>query len=568
MNGHNDDDIKHVTEFKKGRKKSNIRNYYKEANLKLECKIEGCKKRFSTKTSIATLKNHIYHLHNENIYKDDKALDTNINQMTTHELKEIKICNAFAISFAKNSLPHTLIEDTYFRKSIDLLTSDFNITKSKLRDSIISEGERINNDTLNMLSSNGHPVTIALDSWTNIRSNKVTNILLICSGIAYYYTSIENDESRNTSEWMISKLTEKINLLVSMKIKIIAITTDNENLMKSVRRKLADIYPILIVIPCSAHIIQLCLKKICDTEKIKTIIDKTKNIIDSIESNKVNELKLLKLQEEDGIKEPLKLIMPIEIRWTSLIDSIDRLLLLKSYIKKTLKYTKNKYWDELNDLSVFISPFKIMIEQIQKDNASLYSVYTNFRKILDFYNSDTIPNVFKDYIVEIIQIFKNKWDDHMNSDLIEAIKLFNLEQNFRFNKSTISFIITWGVNYLITYDIIKDNNEIETLKDKLSYQLDEFIARQNEFVFINSNYNEIIKKMNGQKYYDIKILWHQYLPSHYELSKVVIAILSVTPSESSVERSFSIQSDVHSKERNKLSKEVIEAEMNIKINLK
>jgi hypothetical protein len=46
---------------------------------------------------------------------------------------------------------------------------------------------------LNMLSIKGQPITIALDGWTNVRSNKVTNILLICSGIAYYYTGIENE---------------------------------------------------------------------------------------------------------------------------------------------------------------------------------------------------------------------------------------------------------------------------------------------------------------------------------------------------------------------------------------
>ena len=73
---------------------------------------------------------------------------------------------------------------------------------------------------------------------------------------------------------------------------------------------------------------------------------------------------------------------------------------------------------------------------------------------------------------------------------------------------------------------------------------------------------------NQNKQYNIKLLWNLYIPSHYELSTIAIAILSICPSEASVERSFSIQSNVHSLERNRLSKDLIDAEMNIKINLK
>ena len=59
-----------------------------------------------------------------------------------------------------------------------------------------------------------------------------------------------------------------------------------------------------------------------------------------------------------------------------------------------------------------------------------------------------------------------------------------------------------------------------------------------------------------------------YLSSYYELVNVITAILSFCPSEACVERSFSIQSNVHSQERTRLAEELIEAEMNIKINLK
>jgi hypothetical protein len=78
---------------------------------------------------------------------------------------------------------------------------------------------------LSTLLADGQPVTIALDGWTNIRSNKVTNILLICSGSIYYYTSIENKNDFNNVAWLIPKLTEVIDVLIKRKLNIIGITT-------------------------------------------------------------------------------------------------------------------------------------------------------------------------------------------------------------------------------------------------------------------------------------------------------------------------------------------------------
>src|SRR5690606_16965732 len=181
----------------------------------------------------------------------------------------------------------------------------------------------------------------------------------------YYYRSIENKNDFNNVEWLIPKLKEVIDVLVEKKINIVAITTDNENLMKATRNKLKEIYPILIIIPCSAHIIQLCLKKICNIEKIKIIIDETIETINLIKNNKANKNQLENLQLKAGIIEPLKLIKPIEIRWTSLINCMERLLKLKEYTEQIVKKNDN-FWVNLNFLYLFLEPFRYSIEQIQK----------------------------------------------------------------------------------------------------------------------------------------------------------------------------------------------------------
>ena len=68
--------------------------------------------------------------------------------------------------------------------------------------------------------------------------------------------------------------------------------------------------------------------------------------------------------------------------------------------------------------------------------------------------------------------------------------------------------------------------------------------------------------------YISKLVWGKYVTEYYELAKVAIALLSICPSEACVERSFSVLSDVHTLDRNRLSNDIIDAEMSIKINLK
>ena len=406
---------------------------------------------------------------------------------------------------------------------------------------------------------------MAIDGWSNIRSNKVTNILLISTGVPYFYKSIENENNSNTSEYLLPLIENMLLNLINDGLNIIALTTDNENLMKNIRTSINKKNPLIIIAPCSAHIIQLCYKKILSISTIKLIVDNTYQLITKFKNNKENKNKLFNLQIKDDIKEPLHLIFPTEIRWSTLIIAIERIIYLKKYIDDIIQVNEY-YWEDLNSFYMYTKIFKKSTDLIQKNNATIYSVWNSFNEICEFYKSSNIPDKFINIAKETEDIIKNKWNKHINNDLIEASRLFNLEQNYKFNKSTINFVIEWGTNYLTTYKIVKNNN-IEHIKKLLHYQLNEFIGRQNDFALINSKDKELNDIYNYQgKIYNIKTLWIEFISSYYELSKVAIAILSICPSEACVERSFSIQQDIHTLERNRLKNEFINAEMNIKMN--
>jgi len=573
--------LDNTNKSKTGRKKDNIREYYDIKDDKLYCKLSNCDKAYSGTTSLYALRDHIKYFHGNMLSKNnnnnnmDNSINNNMNNIInkndaineTFLEQENKIYHSFAIAFSKNSLPYSLFEDKYFINALLLINKNIKLSKSKLKDTIISEGEIVKNTTINMLSINRQPVTLALDGWTNVRNNKVINILLICSGVAYYFASIENQNNHTNSEWLVNIIEEKLNFLINKGLNIIAITTDNENLMKSVKNKLNKKFPVLIIIPCSAHILNLCLKKICTIDRIKELINDTVDVINSIKNNISLKIKLIELQKKDNIKEPLKLIRPVETRWTSLIISIERILKLQKYIEIIVE-KDGKYWSELNSFYDFIKLFNSSINSIQRDDATLYSFWKNFENIINFYKSQTNHAIFQNIAENIITCITDKWNDHININIIEAVRLFSLEKNFKYSKKTVEFINEWGSNYLYEYKIV-DEKKIDDIKKELHLQFSEFISRNNEFKFINSENDKLENTYKQQnKTYNTKLIWAQFLHLYYELSNIAMALLSICPSEACVERSFSIQSYVHSLERNRLSNDMINAEMNIKMNVK
>lgn len=566
---------------KKGRKVDEVRNFFIIENNYLKCAEYNCNKKFSCNTSVSVLKYHLMQDHGKNLNKKTNTKCIITNMENDIQTSNAEIYKAFAIAFAKNSLPHSLIEDKFFKNALYTLNNKaISLNKKNMRDIILIEGEKINEKLLTNLALNKIPVTLALDGWTNIRSNKVTNVLLIVNGTSYFIGSIENESNKNNAEWLTIQLEEKIKSLLLKQINIIAIAADNEKLMKSVCKNLKIKFPLLIHVPCAAHIIQLCFKKICGIETIKTIISNINNIIYLIRNIKENRNKLFQLQINENIDEPLKILYHCEVRWTSLIISIERIIYLKKYIIEILKDSNNQkklkdlnskineeFWNNLSLLYDFLKLFKLCTNQIQKDDATLYSVWENFNKLIDFYS--TFDSSFTNDKNLIVEIIKNKWNEHINVQLIDVTRLLNFEQNYKINDNSLKFIEEWGSEYLTTYSIVNNKN-IDIIKPIIYLQISEFLSRQKEFANIDSIVNNLKKACEIQNtQYSAKLTWGRFSASHFELSKIAIAILSICPTEAAVERSFSALSDIHTEDRNRnrLSNNIIEAELKIKWNL-
>jgi hypothetical protein len=104
-------------------------------------------------------------------------------------VKEKEMYATIAQTFALLNLPHSLVDAPAFRNMITVIRGcQFALPH---RHVLPIEQHRVYNHlkrkVLERLSGEQTYVTLALDGWTNIRKDKVTNVVAMCQGYAFYW---------------------------------------------------------------------------------------------------------------------------------------------------------------------------------------------------------------------------------------------------------------------------------------------------------------------------------------------------------------------------------------------
>ena len=124
---------------------------------------------------------------------------------------------ALAELFAIHTLPHHIIESAAFHAAVDAIRASTERlpNRRQLRAEQDVVAQRLRARVLNKLRNycRSSPVTVALDGWTNVRRDKVTNVVILCGGAAYYWCSIVNSTASNTAAWMREPVANVINEL-------------------------------------------------------------------------------------------------------------------------------------------------------------------------------------------------------------------------------------------------------------------------------------------------------------------------------------------------------------------
>ena len=193
---------------------------------------------------------------------------------------------------------------------------------------------------------------------------------------------------------------------------------------------------------------------------------------------------------------------------------------------------------------------------MRSDKATLFTVYSQFAALL--------KHTAERGDVASTRAVLARWQRRLNVPATIAVAILSfaalppsLDAQ---GKAARDFIRDFGAQYMTHYKVCGVKT-LQDVRDELTMQLAQFNAREGMFASLDEDKSAIARQAGE---FNPRLVWSLYAES--TLARVALVLLSVSASEAAVERSFSAQAFVHSKERNRLHSETIEAEMFLKFN--
>lgn len=384
--------------------------------------------------------------------------------------------------------------------------------------------------------------------------------------MAYYWCSIPNTYAANTAEWLSNELTPRLQDIVAQGIRFVALVADNEAVNGALFDRLVTPFPFLIRIPCAAHTIQLVVRQIMALKRFKKTLDALHAIISGFEKQKAERVRLRTLQQSAGAAHEYVLVKPNDTRWNSTLYAAERLILLRAFVNIIFPQP-DSFWTDLAALVAFLKPFQVATDAIQRDTATLFHVFEQFSMLLK-HISRSAPQFTASVTDRAAAALKQRWNSQVNQPATIACALLCMDADLsEVSDSVIDeakrFIIIFGASYLRFYKLT-DQEDPVVLEGELVHQLSCFIGRRDRFDAIDALIASARARCAAQSVpFNPLDIWDMH---SIELSRVAKALLSITASEASVERSFSAQDSIHTKKRNRLLDDSVQKEMFVKFN--
>lgn len=490
---------------------------------------------------------------------------------------------ALAALFARAGIAHHVVDFPEFTAAVDALRNSTipigDRRAMRRHQSLLAQSLRQKVLKAARSHCRSHPLTIGIDGWTNVRKDKVTNVVILCGGVAYYWCSIINSAHHNTAKWLLDPLLTVLNDIKGHGLIFAALVTDNEEVNKTLHNLLLPHYPFLIRSPCAAHLLQLCVRKALNQPTIEPIMTAMEELLGAFRF-KEKRLKLKNFQLT-ATSTSLCLVRPNDTRWSSWLYASRRLVKLKDYCNMVVRQ-QPAFWTDLDEVVRFLTPFQLATDIMQSDSSTIYDLYDQFKAIL--LHVDTLPLTSCFYSAKdalhnlIIAVF----DKHVDMDLVIACARVSFDPHIlslfpsREKSSRVAFIrfaaqyaLYWNTSAASTYGEADSQAFAEwTAWDSRMgsewEDMDDEVARLRSYHILHNQQRSKQGRLFSR--WNPRAAWSNHIRSAPILSLGAIALLSVAGSEAAVERTFSVQGIVHNQRRNRLDDEAVEAEMYCRFN--
>ena len=451
---------------------------------------------------------------------------------------------------------------------------------------------------------------MATDGWTNVCGIKVTNVLVLIGGVAFYWYSLYSEDGKTAID-MAPLVAAVIDELLDEGVAVVGLVADNEAVNGAVHRLLNDDFPWLVEVGCASHTIQLVVKEVFKVPSIAALRKYLKSLIRCFLKSKNMRAKLVDFQVTllPG-KRTLKMLRIMPVRWNSDLFAMERVVRLEipldsmmhvhrdQLIELGMKPVPADLFASLKSLSSFLKPMQIATDITQSDSASLYDVFTQFQRLRAHARSFSANSPMYEAGQALLAGLDKHWDAHINESAVICCSWLSFHSAEaianQFPRESITAAKLWFIDFCADYLLhwhrrtgAQDPqlDEMATdIRDSMRELFSSFMVSTEEpWIGLRSLANskkcalaaaaaeQAAPPADGSLpkiyvHFDAREIWRRLYPEFPEFVQCVSALLSIYASEAAVERAFSAQGKTHSAVRNSLKEESIQNELFMKLN--
>ena len=498
---------------------------------------------------------------------------------------QLEFEDLFAAFIYTNDLPFNIVNYKLIQQVFKKVNPHVKLPSSdKLRSTLLDQAyNRTKSAVINNINSSKNYFTLQNDATEDISEKSIFNFVVSNSRENYFLKSLDASQDSHSGEFIANQIVSAITQDFPISERISSVISDNTNANKASWRILEQRNPTIMAYGCNSHNCHLLVKDISFkhareshvlTERFHDILVLCKDITKHFKNHRIQGFSL---KREQDLHHYPYLSLPGDTRWGSHYHCVRSVrtsfrliqmeMINENYLhganeeqrlaRETLKSTlfRPHMEQEIQHCEEVLSMFTRLIERFECNNCAVSEVVVKFQdledKISDLgYLTMDDKNYIKSKIKHRREFIVRK--NHKMALLLDP--RYDFTNSYPVSEET---AIT---NLVIGYFVkVGDNSPMKSeqaMRDQYRTYI-EFLSR--DFT-------------RGNIFFDTKDslhpldFWNHYSNLWPGLSELAIRIFSQVCSSADVERSFSHENHIHTKERNRLQTEKVEKLLFIKYN--
>lgn len=479
-----------------------------------------------------------------------------------------------ALIFARNGVPHALLNDPDFRDELK-----YSMSRETLKRHMKTLHDRMRNAHFDVIRSAPAACLLCDSTQGKDPGSSWLNFGVVCNKRSYFIRSITCKESL-TAEVILGYIAEVVKEIESNGVVVVtAFCSDNgANLRRAIELYIDRHRPWAFFVRCTAHSIQLIVKDameaVCPTlqQEIAAAV--------SLFRGNARVRAFMKFQADSGEK-PLRLIRPVCVRWNSYFDAARRILdrwdcfsyaLRRAECGKkdteaatgdAKKFASDEFKEKLVSFCAATGPLAEATDVVQAeafDITSLWDVLETTAMRIGDIESKERTDFGRRLCAALRSAYAQRWDTNLNHSSLLSIVTF-LTPSRRREKGLTSLPphhLAKFMNYCVGYCLHKEGaSENEERRTTLR------VALEMELY----NYSRGVDAFGGLREFESNFAAYWVAASNrgVAIAAPVVSMTDIACTQADVERSFSVEANVVEGRVN-LGEEQIDTEIFIRMN--